>query len=221
MNEPTVIDAVIPVGVARTGQKHEKNCLCIHNTGDETKKGSAEVLARYLKNIAATEARSWHYSVDDREIYRHVPDDEVAWHAGDGVSPDGGNLNSIGIEVSFGSNIDPDAAFDNAARLAGHLLHLYGWGAEAVKQHYDFKSKKYPKGKNCPYYFRRDGKWDAFVKRAMEYKESFKKEHWAKAYLDSLTEKGIVESPEAWTDFDAPVTKGALLALVDKALRCK
>ncbi|MCL2837923.1 MAG: N-acetylmuramoyl-L-alanine amidase [Oscillospiraceae bacterium] len=43
-------------------------------------------------------------------------------------------------------------------------------------------------------------------------------EHWAKQYLDSLTAAGIVENPEKWEDFDNPVTKGLLLALVDKMM---
>lgn len=41
-------------------------------------------------------------------------------------------------------------------------------------------------------------------------------EYWAKQHLDSLVAKGIIESPEAWRDFDAPITKGQVLALVDK-----
>ncbi len=42
--------------------------------------------------------------------------------------------------------------------------------------------------------------------------------HWAKAHLDSLRKKGIIQNPEAWNDFDASVSKGMALALVDKAL---
>lgn len=215
-NEPVIIDAVIPVGVARTGQKHEKNCICIHNTGDENKKGSSAALARYLSNIAASEARSWHYSVDDKETYRHVPDDEIAWHAGDGTKADGGNLNSIGIEISYGSNIDKDVAFDRAARLTGWLLWKYGWSTDRVKQHWDFKSSKYPKGKNCPYYFRRDGRWDDFIALCEKYRKEFYGDHWAKPFLNALIKDGVVEDPSSWEDLDAPVTKGQCIALALK-----
>ena len=41
-------------------------------------------------------------------------------------------------------------------------------------------------------------------------------EHWAEKHLNSLFEKGIVDTSEAWIDFDGFVTKGLVLALVDK-----
>ena len=50
----------------------------------------------------------------------------------------------------------------------------------------------------------------------IQWKENTVKEHWAKEFLDYLTSQGIVETPEAWTDFDGPVTKGAILALIAK-----
>jgi len=43
-------------------------------------------------------------------------------------------------------------------------------------------------------------------------------EHWAQKYLDNLVKNGVVENPESWTDFDEPVTRGALLALMDKMM---
>jgi len=43
-------------------------------------------------------------------------------------------------------------------------------------------------------------------------------EHWAKKYLDNLAQAGVVENPESWEDFESPVTKGLLLALVDKLM---
>jgi len=42
-------------------------------------------------------------------------------------------------------------------------------------------------------------------------------EHWAQKHLGSLIAKKIVETPEAWRDFDNFVSKAALLALIDKA----
>ena len=32
-------------------------------------------------------------------IYHHLPDDETAYHAGDGMEKNGGNMNGIGIEM--------------------------------------------------------------------------------------------------------------------------
>lgn len=45
-------------------------------------------------------------------------------------------------------------------------------------------------------------------------------EHWAKKHLDSLVNKGIIDSPEKWSNFDATLstkTIGELLGLIDKA----
>ena len=46
-----------------------------------------------------------------------------------------------------------------------------------------------------------------------------KMEHWAEKYLDDLVRSGVIENPESWEDFDSPVTKGLLLALVSKLMR--
>ena len=52
----------------------------------------------------------------------------------------------------------------------------------------------------------------------IHYKGESVLEHWAQKYLNNLTTKGVVENPESWTDFDSPVTKGLLLALIDKLM---
>jgi len=41
-------------------------------------------------------------------------------------------------------------------------------------------------------------------------------DHWAQQFLDNLITKGIIQTPEAWTDFDSPVTKALVVALLDK-----
>lgn len=45
--------------------------------------------------------------------------------------------------------------------------------------------------------------------------------HWAQEYLDYLTGQGIIENPEAWTDFDGAVSRGAVLALIAKLHKSK
>ena len=49
-------------------------------------------------------------------------------------------------------------------------------------------------------------------------KDKENKIHWAQKYLDNLVAKSVVETPEAWIDFDEPATRGALLSLVDKMI---
>ena len=43
-----------------------------------------------------------------------------------------------------------------------------------------------------------------------------KEPHWAEKHLESLKKVGIIETPEAWKDLDSPVTKGQILAILDK-----
>lgn len=50
--------------------------------------------ARYEKNPETP--TSWHFTVDEKEIYQHLPLNENGWHAGDGGT---GNRKSIGIEI--------------------------------------------------------------------------------------------------------------------------
>jgi len=45
-----------------------------------------------------------------------------------------------------------------------------------------------------------------------------RKEHWAKPFLERLVSRGVVETPEAWIDFDASVSRGAILALTEKLI---
>src|SRR5690625_4515415 len=59
---------------------------------------------------------SWHWSVDDREAIQSFPHNVRCWHAGDGDAPNGGNYNTIGIEICVNSDGDFTKAVKNAAR---------------------------------------------------------------------------------------------------------
>ena len=43
--------------------------------------------------------------------------------------------------------------------------------------------------------------------------------HWAQAALDMLVTKGIITSPESWSDLDGYPTKGQLLALIERLIK--
>ena len=49
--------------------------------------------------------------------------------------------------------------------------------------------------------------------------EAPKGPHWAEKHLENLVDAGIIQTPEAWTDFETPVTKGQFLAALDKLFR--
>ena len=114
--------------------------------------------AAYLKGAAAAAIpASWHFTVDDKVIYQHLPLTENGWHAGDGASGTG-NRQSIGIEICENRDGNRAQAEKNAAWLVAKLLREFNLGLDRVKQHYDWS------GKNCPRVLRgrKDG-WENFL----------------------------------------------------------
>ncbi|WP_374020231.1 N-acetylmuramoyl-L-alanine amidase family protein [Paenibacillus thiaminolyticus] len=80
--------------------------ITIHNTDNLT--GTTELHSRYVLNGSGGEQKSWHYTVDEHDIYQHLRDDEQGWHAGDGNGP--GDWTSIGIEVCMYQGMDEPKA---------------------------------------------------------------------------------------------------------------
>ena len=150
-------------------KKTSTNYIVIHNTGMAAPSATAAGLNRAIHNT--TREASWHYSVDDKEIYQHVPNDYVAWHAGDGstkygstwVAKDGktyiggGNYNGIGIEMCVYQGIDFNMAMRNTAKLTAELLLQYELNFDGIKQHYDFA------GKDCPQVIRQANRMEEFL----------------------------------------------------------
>lgn len=105
---------------------------------------------------AASANVSWHYTVDDHEIYQHLPDEESAYHAGDGANGPG-NVKSIGIEICVNEDGNFGKAKQNAASLVRLLMEKHGIPLDHVVQHNKWN------GKNCPYTIRETGTWGAFL----------------------------------------------------------
>ena len=162
-NELVIIDDIIPREAhIRPGYVvEEKKYVVIHNTGNYGEECDAASHADYLREQAMSSSpreASWHYTVDDKRVYCHIPDNESAWHAGDGTFGEG-NYYGIGIEIcvnGFPLTYEGEEyeqwlerfrrAVDNAARLTSILLEKYGLDSTAIRQHYDFSPEK----KNCP-----------------------------------------------------------------------
>lgn len=106
---------------------------------------------------------SWHYTVDDHEIYHHIPDSEVSWNAGDRRQEPGGNMNGISIELCVNQDGDFEKTFDNGARLTAYLMKAYDLKLDDVQQH------NYFNGKNCPQTIRESGRWQEFLELAESY----------------------------------------------------
>ncbi|MFQ9197493.1 MAG: N-acetylmuramoyl-L-alanine amidase family protein [[Clostridium] leptum] len=120
-------------GVLRTVES-----ITIHETANTSEGADAEAHSDYLSTTS--DEVSWHYTVDDHQIYRHLPDNEEAWHSGDRE----GNHSSIGIELCVNADGNFDQTMENAAKLTAFLLKEYDLTIDDVKQHYDFN------GKDCP-----------------------------------------------------------------------
>jgi len=158
-----VFEAIVPEDApGRPGEKREIQYVVIHETGNFDRGADAKAHANLLTEGSGGQT-SWHYTVDDHEIFHHLPDGEIAWHAGDQRTENGGNTCGIGVELCVNEDGDFEATFENGAKLTASLLHRYGLSIEAVKQHHDFS------GKNCPQNIRESDRWDEFLSLVQSY----------------------------------------------------
>lgn len=154
---PVVTDFVPKGTMERPGQVRKIKFIVIHETGNPGRNADAASHSNYLHTEANNQQKSWHYTVDDHEIYYHIPDNEVAFHAGDGLNRDGGNLNGIGIEMCINPENDYEQTLKNTVKLTVMLLKAYDLDTGSVKKHQDFS------GKHCPDILLTEGRWDDFV----------------------------------------------------------
>lgn len=128
----------------RPGRSMSPSHLTIHNTSNDGAGADAAAHARFVTETGFYELNgekrhvSWHYTVDDRRVVKHLPVNEVGFHAGRG------NAKSIGIEICMHSGIDQAAADDRAARLVAVLMHDLGISAANVVTHEAWTAKACP-----------------------------------------------------------------------------
>lgn len=175
LNTPQIIDDIIAEDSAvRPGiVVDKKKYIVIHNTGNYAPGSTAAAHATYLHGLADQPDRSvsWHYTVDSKEIYHHLPDNESAWHASDGTHGEG-NKYGIGIETCVNGfpNVYQGEAYEewlkdytvtikNLAYLVAKLMIENDIGMDGIKQHWDFAPDK----KNCPMQMRYSSASDSFV----------------------------------------------------------
>lgn len=134
----------------RPGTRYDKTSITIHETDNVSNGADALAHANY---IAKTDNKvSWHYTVDDTNIVRHIPEDEIAWHSGTAD----GNCYSIGIEICVNADGDFDKALSNTAELVRNIMYRYGFTTDDIKQHFDWNKK------DCPKRLRKSG-WADFI----------------------------------------------------------
>ena len=158
-NGITIQQDIIPAGRRnRPGGRNPDIYITIHETGNTDAGADAEAHGKYLAGSAGEASlTSWHYTVDDHAIVQHLPDNETAYHAGDGAGGPG-NATSIGIEICVNQDGDFEAARANAAALVRLLMAEHGIPLANVVQHNRWN------GKNCPATIRATpGAWEAFL----------------------------------------------------------
>ncbi|MGX4282011.1 N-acetylmuramoyl-L-alanine amidase [Bacillus sp. JK106] len=142
----------IPVGHNnRPGYAMDPAYITVHNTANTAKGANAAMHARYEKNPETP--TSWHFTVDEKEIYQHLPLNENGWHAGDG-NRGNGNRKSIGIEICENSDGDFEKAVANAQWLIKKLMKEQGISLANVVPHQHWS------GKYCPRKLL--DRWDSF-----------------------------------------------------------
>lgn len=70
-----VTTRLLPEGCAgRPGTLRQIKYVVIHDTDNTSTGANAKNHANYLENTAKETPLSWHYTVDDHEIFHHLPD---------------------------------------------------------------------------------------------------------------------------------------------------
>lgn len=159
-----IINAVefksIRPGVLKTGIEN----IIFHDTGNYTIGTGARNHATYMVGTWNRTVnynygkpygyRSWHYTVDDKEIIQHIPDNEIGFH-GDTYEA---YTTTIGIETAISKGTNFFTTWHRTAKLMSSLMSKYDLSIENIKQHYDFS------GKDCPQVLRASGLWSTALK---------------------------------------------------------
>ncbi len=157
----TIKQKFIPAGTkARSGYALKPDFVTIHNTSNKKKGANAASHATYMSNSGKNTYVSYHYVVDDKEIYQLLPDNEVAWHAGDSENGPG-NRKSLAIEICENSDGDLLKATNNAVELTAYLMKKHNIPLANVVQHNKWS------GKNCPNRIRagQPYNWQTFINK--------------------------------------------------------
>ena len=151
-----IIKDYIPNGsINRAGTKNSCTSITIHDTANTQKGANAKAHAKYIKTIK--DKTSWHYTVDDKSIYQHLPDEEKSYHTSRAIA----NESSIAIEICVNEDGDFEKAVTNAVWLVRELMKKHNIVANNIKMHRDWT------GKNCPASLGAE-QWNDFIRRCSE-----------------------------------------------------
>lgn len=130
-------------GVMIPKQTMKPTTVTAHNTGnwDVPANNYYRSLKRQNESKPDSVKASYHFVVDDKEIYQIIDTTNCTWHAGNST----GNATSIGVEICmFKDKTRHNKAKANAQALIVELLKGHKLGTDKVKKHQDWS------GKYCP-----------------------------------------------------------------------
>ncbi|SET79411.1 N-acetylmuramoyl-L-alanine amidase [Natronincola peptidivorans] len=209
---PTIKIDYVPVDSPnRPGTESDMQWVTVHNTANPD--STAQDERDYVE--WRTDNASFHYAVDDQEAIAIIPEEEVAWHAGD----DEGNRTSIGVEICESG--DEEKTYKHALGLIAKILQERGWGVDRVRTHESWS------GKYCPRKLLEV--WDEFLEDINATLESFNQEEssggenvnsvpeWKLQGIKYLSERGLLNDVEGWTEkIDEPMPVWATTILLKK-----
>lgn len=147
-------------GISRTGFLG----ITVHNTSNNSNGANAIAHANLLRGSWKDKYVSWHYAIDKDRAVRCIPENEVAWCAGDGNG--NGNMKTINIEICDNADGNIRQATDNAVELCADILRRNS--ITNVNGHL-FQHNHWT-GKDCPYDIRRSNPydWNTFLNKIQE-----------------------------------------------------
>lgn len=215
-------EMIVPTGNEniRPGYAMKPKYITIHETDNYSVGANARNHAQYLYSQATgttDRSASWHFTVDDKEIYQHLPLNENGWHAGDG-SEGTGNRESIAIEIAVNQDGDYNKAVENARKLAAYLMGELNIPLENVKKH------QFWSGKNCPAIMIRNNAWEPFLQGTKAYYDANHKDDitggWYEADIRELDKRGIMVGDGKGSYWpERLVTRGEFANLVSRSLQ--
>lgn len=124
--------------------------VVIHWTANERSGANATANRNYFNK--PTTVASAHYIVDDKQIIRCLPEDEMGYHVGAQTYSQAAlnklsnypNNCTIGIEMCVNADGSFAKMYEQTVALTADILKRHGWGVEHLWRHYDIT------GKNCP-----------------------------------------------------------------------
>lgn len=214
LNEQTigkakVIVDILPKGKVIPNTKITPTSITIHNTGNIG--ASAKNNHNYMKNLNKNGDRtaSWHFTVDDKEIYQAQSTNYKCYHAGNAT----GNNTSIGIEICmFEDKERQKQAYLNAIELVKILMKYHSFTIDKVKQHYNWTKK------DCPTWLR-SGKfgfnWNWFIEQCKEKTVANNREFLIKVIYEGKEGLNIREQPNSTSKIKGQVYKGEVFTIVE------